>query len=315
MRQLVYRARSGVRSALTAVIPLPLITRLVVAAGAPPATAAVGLGAAGGGAATIAKVIAVIGVAAATVGATHTLQGDHQPRHTRSAPTSHAPTTTAERGGLAAAFGVQQAAVNEQSGPTTGDAAGQNPGGQHQTGSQTGSSAGGQSGSSTGGQSGSSAGGQGGSSQQGFGNNTTHQSGSQTRAAWPAVNSPERSNRPPPAVAQSLRHPARATDPQSQHRRTLGFRQGLGSEAAETPLSTRANSRSYRDSYGSVLPLDRESLTSRRATPSARSEPPICRDFVGEESKGSRRPGLYLRSMPPRRDRSPPTKIPANPHK
>lgn len=67
MRQLVYRARSGVRGAITALVPLPLISRLVEAAGAPPA--AIAVGAAGGGAASVAKIVGAIGIAAATVGA------------------------------------------------------------------------------------------------------------------------------------------------------------------------------------------------------------------------------------------------------
>ena len=173
MRQLVYRARSGVRSALTAVIPLPLITRLVVASGAPPATAAVGLGAGGGGAATIAKAIAVISVAAATtVGATTGFkgQGYHHPTQTRSTPTKHAPMIAGEPGSPGAALRLPRSPVNQQSTPASGTPAGRQAGEQHQTG---------QSGSSTG-EKGSSAGGQSGSSpRQGSGDHTTNQSGSQ----------------------------------------------------------------------------------------------------------------------------------------
>jgi RNA polymerase sigma factor (sigma-70 family) len=83
MRQLVYRARSSVRSAVTAVTPLPLIDWLVTGAAAPAMPAAISLGAAGGGAATIAKVVTVIDVTAATLGATHAFQTHHQSRHTR----------------------------------------------------------------------------------------------------------------------------------------------------------------------------------------------------------------------------------------
>ncbi len=158
MRQLVYRARSGVRGALTAVTPVPLINWLVAAAGAPATPAAVGLGAAGAGATTVAKVIAVIGVTAATLGATHALQGHHQRRDTGHTTTSQVQTTTAERGGPADGLGVGQASVNEQPTLAANNAAGQLAGKQHLDGSQHGSS------------------------QQGSGNNAGHQSGSQRAA-------------------------------------------------------------------------------------------------------------------------------------
>jgi len=175
MRQLVYRARSGVRSALTAVTPLPLITRLVVAAGAPPDTGAVGLGAAGSGAAMIAKVVAVIGVAAATgVGATTALHGRHHPRHTQRTPTSHAPMLASESAGPAAALGARKSSGNGHS--TL--AARRHAGGQHEAG-QSGSSAGDQTGSSAAGRSGASARDESGSSQHGSDNHTTRLSGSQ----------------------------------------------------------------------------------------------------------------------------------------
>ncbi len=171
MRQLVYRARSGVRAGLTAVIPLPLVTRLIAAGGAPPAAATVGLTAAGG-AGAIAKVVAVVGVTAVTLGTTHALQGHPQPRHTRKAATSQAATIIAERGPTAA-LAAPQASVNQQSTPAGRDAAGQH-GEQHQTGDHSGSSAGGQNGSS--------AVGQNGASRQGSGNNAVGQSGSQRAA-------------------------------------------------------------------------------------------------------------------------------------
>jgi RNA polymerase sigma-70 factor (ECF subfamily) len=164
MRQLVYRARSGMRAGLTAVVPLPLVTRLIATGGAPPAAATVGLTAAGGGAATIVKVVAVVGVTAATLGATHALHGQPQPRHTQKAATSQAATIIAERGPTPA-LAARRASVNEQSTPAARDAAGQH-GEQHQTGDHSGSSAGGQNG----------------ASQQGSGNNAVGQSGSQRAA-------------------------------------------------------------------------------------------------------------------------------------
>ena len=102
MRQLVFRARSGVRAAASALTPLPLVNWLV-GAGASATPAAVGL--AGGGAATAAKVIAVIGVTA-TLGVTHTLQPSSEPTAHREAPTGQAATTA-----LAPRLGAQQVAL------------------------------------------------------------------------------------------------------------------------------------------------------------------------------------------------------------
>jgi RNA polymerase sigma factor (sigma-70 family) len=139
IRQLVYRARSGVRGAVTAVIPLQLINWLVAAAGAPATPTAVVLGVAGGGAATVAKVVAVISVTAATVGATQALEGHHQRGHTHVA-TSQAATPTTERGGHASGLGVAQASVNELPTSATNNAAGQLAGEQRRNGGQIGSS-------------------------------------------------------------------------------------------------------------------------------------------------------------------------------
>jgi RNA polymerase sigma factor (sigma-70 family) len=186
MRQLVYRARSGVRAGLTAVVPLPLVTRLIAAGGAPPAAATVGLTAAGGGAATIAKVVAVVGVTAATLGATHALQGHPQPRHARKAATSQAATIIAERGATAA-LAARRASANQQSTPAGGGAAGQH-GEQHQTGDHSGSSASRQNGSS--------AGGQNGTSQQGSGNSAVDQSGSQRPAGGTGDQQPATQQQP-----------------------------------------------------------------------------------------------------------------------
>ncbi|MGI8803491.1 MAG: sigma-70 family RNA polymerase sigma factor [Solirubrobacteraceae bacterium] len=82
MRQLVYRARSGVRSAVTAVIPLPLITWLTSTGGAVTATSgAIGLGATGGVTAAATKVIAVLAVAGAALGTGHALTTRHPASH------------------------------------------------------------------------------------------------------------------------------------------------------------------------------------------------------------------------------------------
>ncbi len=140
MRQLVYRARSGVRRAVTAITPVPLINWLVAAAGAPVPAAAVSLGAAGGGAATVAKVIAVIGVTAATLGATHALQGHHQRTRAGHVATIQAEPTTSERGGDANAVGAGLAAINEQATSSSGGAVGQLASEPNQIGGQNGSS-------------------------------------------------------------------------------------------------------------------------------------------------------------------------------
>jgi RNA polymerase sigma factor (sigma-70 family) len=140
MRQLVYRARSSVRSGVTAVTPLPLINWLVTAAGAPATPAAISLGAASGGAATIAKVVAVIGVTAATLGATHAFQTHHQSGHTRHVPASQAATTTADRGGPPNKLRVSKVAVAAQPASATNNAVGQLAGEQHRNRGQTGQS-------------------------------------------------------------------------------------------------------------------------------------------------------------------------------
>ncbi len=86
MRQLVYRARSGVRSAVTAIIPLPLITWLTSTGGAATAASgAIGLGATGGATAAATKVVAVLAVAGAALGAGQALTTRHsanRPHHT-----------------------------------------------------------------------------------------------------------------------------------------------------------------------------------------------------------------------------------------
>lgn len=99
MRQLVYRARSRVRSVVTALTPVPLVDWVIAATGAPATPVALSLGAAGGGAGTVAKAVAVLGAAAAaSLGATHALQTSHPSRHSRITPTHTAALTTADRG-------------------------------------------------------------------------------------------------------------------------------------------------------------------------------------------------------------------------
>jgi RNA polymerase sigma factor (sigma-70 family) len=137
MRQLVYRARSSVRSAVTALTPAPLIDWLVTAAGAPATPAAISLGAAGGGGATIAKIVAVIGVTAATLGATHALKTPHHPRRTRNVPSSQTGTTTADRGRPP---GRLRFSINAQLTASANNTIGQLAAEQHRNGGQTGRS-------------------------------------------------------------------------------------------------------------------------------------------------------------------------------
>jgi RNA polymerase sigma factor (sigma-70 family) len=113
MRQLVYRARSSVRSMVTAATPLPLIDWLATA-GASSTPAAFALGAAGGGAAAMAKVVAVVGVTAATLGATSTLHSAHPPGHARNIVTYQGPAPTADRGRTPGALRFSALAVNAQ---------------------------------------------------------------------------------------------------------------------------------------------------------------------------------------------------------
>jgi RNA polymerase sigma factor (sigma-70 family) len=154
MRQTVYRARSSMRSAVTALTPLPLINWLVTAAGAPDAPAALSLGAAGGAVATVAKVAAVIGVTAATLGTTHAFQTHHRSSHARNVPTGHVASVTAARVGPQGGLRVSQASVSAPPAAATNDAVAQLSGEPRPDPSQTGPS------------------------QQGPGSTTNHQSGS-----------------------------------------------------------------------------------------------------------------------------------------
>lgn len=140
MRQLVYRARCSVRSAAAAVIPLPLINWLIVAAEAPATPAAISLSAAGGGAATIAKIAAVIGVTAATVGVTHPFQRHHPSRPTRNVPTTQTTTTIADGAAASPKPPAGQLPIRAQPASRSDLATGRPGGGRGQTSSQTGQS-------------------------------------------------------------------------------------------------------------------------------------------------------------------------------
>ena len=130
VRQLVHRARSGVRAAASAVTPVPLVNWLIGAGGSATPAATVGLVAAGGGAATAAKVIAVIGVTA-TLGVTHVLRSDHGPRGgptraSATAPAAAAPAAQASgRSGVAVQVAVVEALrpVRRPQAPTSAAAA------------------------------------------------------------------------------------------------------------------------------------------------------------------------------------------------
>jgi len=214
MRQLVYRARSGVRGAITALVPLPLISRLVEAAGAPPA--AIAVGAAGGGAASVAKIVGAIGIAAATVGATHALGGHHQPRHAPSPRSSSLASTTPAERDHQAAFRVQRPSVNERSTPATPYAAGRKAGTQQQAGGQDRPSVVAQDRSSVGAQNRSSGRGQSGSWQSGSGNNTTHQSRSQHTAGGAHGQQSGTQQQAAPTAHTASAAPSASTGQQSQ---------------------------------------------------------------------------------------------------
>jgi len=77
MRQLVHRARTGVRSAMSVVMPLPLLGWIGDGGGGA-APALVRTGAAGGLAVSAVKLAAVIGVTGAALGGVHALQTRHQ---------------------------------------------------------------------------------------------------------------------------------------------------------------------------------------------------------------------------------------------
>lgn len=140
MRQLVYRARSSVRSAVTAITPVPLIDWLVSAGAAPATPAAISLGAAGGAAATLTKVLAVVGVTAATFGAARVLRPPHHPRrHAANVTITHTATTTAD-GGASETLLRRPVPAAAQPVSATNTASGKRSDEQHQDRGQTGHS-------------------------------------------------------------------------------------------------------------------------------------------------------------------------------
>lgn len=114
IRQLVYRARSGIRSAVTAVVPLPLITWLSARGGAATAvTGAAGLGAAGGGSTATtgaaglgaaggvaAKAVAVLAVAGATLSTADLVTTRRDPRPPHGLAQTQAPAAASSAGSL-----------------------------------------------------------------------------------------------------------------------------------------------------------------------------------------------------------------------
>jgi RNA polymerase sigma-70 factor (ECF subfamily) len=93
MRQLVYRARNGVRSAVSAVTPLPVIMSALQGAGAGGAATVGGAGAAGALGGVAAKTAVVLAVAAGGVGAT-TVVSHNTDRHTRTRAQTTSTTAT-----------------------------------------------------------------------------------------------------------------------------------------------------------------------------------------------------------------------------
>lgn len=114
MRQLVYRARCSLRSAVTAFTPLPLVNWLIAAAESRATPGAISLGAASGGAATIAKIVAAIGVTAAAIGAAHPFPTHHQSSRTGHVHTTTTATITAQSKGSLNALPVSHLPINAQ---------------------------------------------------------------------------------------------------------------------------------------------------------------------------------------------------------
>ncbi|MHB8693368.1 MAG: RNA polymerase sigma factor [Solirubrobacteraceae bacterium] len=117
MHQLVYRARTAVRAAVTAITPLPLISWLGAAAAAPTTSASIGLGAAGGSA-IVAKIAAVVAVSAVTLGATHALQDNDHRRHAVHIPRARAVLTASQRAGQAARLVASPARASVSAAPS-----------------------------------------------------------------------------------------------------------------------------------------------------------------------------------------------------
>jgi len=113
MRQLVHRARSKVRSAVSVVTPLPLIT-WATSGGEATNVALAGMGSVGG-VATIAKVAAVVGLASATVGVTQAVHDSHSHATVRHARISEAATRPAASAAGRAQGGSQRQQDNQGS--------------------------------------------------------------------------------------------------------------------------------------------------------------------------------------------------------
>lgn len=106
LRQLVYRARTTMRSAVSAITPLPLLLSATGHAAAGPATVA-GAGAlgsssltaaaaAGGGSAAV-KAAAILAIAAGALGTTTALHHDRAPHHTQTTHAASLPATAPSR--------------------------------------------------------------------------------------------------------------------------------------------------------------------------------------------------------------------------
>lgn len=125
VRQLSCRARSGVRTAVSVLTPLPLVNWLIESGGASTTPVAVGVGGAGG-AATLAKVLTVIGTSSAALGAAQAFRvHDHRPpaRHAPASQSRHAPGLSSPPPGS-----VSIAAVPADQGRHTGQDTGSMPG-------------------------------------------------------------------------------------------------------------------------------------------------------------------------------------------
>jgi RNA polymerase sigma factor (sigma-70 family) len=90
LRQLLRRARSSMRSGMSAITPVPLLAWATTGAGDYATAGLAGAGAAGGLAVTAAKIATVIGVTGAAIGGVHVLQAEngHKSRPASKAGTS-----------------------------------------------------------------------------------------------------------------------------------------------------------------------------------------------------------------------------------
>ena len=112
LRQLVRRARSSMRSGVSAITPVPLLAWATAGAGDSTTAGLAGAGVAGGIAVTVAKVATVIGLTGAAIGGVHALQADHAHKH-RPAPKAGSRATPLS--GFTSALGVVPLAVRHGS--------------------------------------------------------------------------------------------------------------------------------------------------------------------------------------------------------